>query len=162
MENDKRFHMRRKDRQITNSGEIEDIIKKATVCRIGLVDNDEAYIVPVCFGYEKNTLYFHSALIGRKVELIKENNKICFEMEADVQVVRAEKPCRWAMKYRSVFGVGRAEILESDEEKSHGLELIIKQYTSDESSLSFDREKMNSALVIRIDIENMTSKKAGY
>jgi len=152
--------MRRKEREITDIEEIEDIINKATVCRLGLVDNDEPYIVPVCFGYERNALYFHSALEGRKVEVIKKNNRVCFEMDADLEVVSAEKPCSWTMKYRSVVGVGRACILEKDEEKAHGLRLIMKQYSGDESSLNF--EKLSSVLVVRIDIESIIGKKSGY
>ena len=74
--------MRRKDKEITDIKEIEEIIKKADCCRIALVDNDEPYIVPVNFGYERNTLYFHGALEGRKAEIIRKNNNICFELNS--------------------------------------------------------------------------------
>ena len=152
--------MRRKEREITDIEEIEQVIKKAKVCRLGLVDNDEPYIVPVCFGYERNSLYFHSAPEGRKVALIKKNNKICFEIDTDVEIVNAEKPCGWTTKYRSVVGTGRAYILEKDEEKAHGLSLIMKQYSEDEANLDF--EKLNLVLMVRIDIESVTGKKSGY
>ena len=140
--------------------EIERIIKKAICCRIALVDDDEPYIVPVCFGYEKNNLYFHGALEGRKVALIKKNNKICFEIDVDVEVVKASDPCDWSMKYRSIIGVGRAYILENDEEKSHGLNLIMKQYT--EGDVSFPKSVPNSVLVVRVDIKSLTGKQRGY
>ena len=78
MGNDIKFHIRRKDKEITDSREIEAVIEKATVCRLGLVDRGEPYIVPVNFGYERNAIYFHSALEGRKVELIKRNNSSTF------------------------------------------------------------------------------------
>ena len=152
--------MRRKEREITDIEEIEQVIKKAKVCRLGLVDNDEAYIVPVCFGYERNSLYFHSAPEGRKVALIKKNNKVCFEIDTDVEIINAEKPCGWTTKYRSVVGTGRAYILEKDEEKAHGLSLIMKQYSEDEANLDF--EKLNLVLMVRIDIESVTGKKSGY
>ena len=152
--------MRRKEKEITDIEEIGQVIKKAKVCRLGLVDNDGAYIVPVCFGYERNSLYFHSAPEGRKVELIKENNKICFEIDTDVEIVNAEKPCGWTTKYRSVVGTGRAYILKRDEEKAHGLSLIMKQYS--EGKTTFDFEKLDSVLIIKIDIESMTGKKSGY
>ncbi len=152
--------MRKKDKEITDIDEIERIIKKAINCRIGLVDDDEPYVVPVCFGYERNALYFHSALEGRKVKLIKKNNKICFEIDTDVEVVKAEEACRWTMKYRSVIGVGKAYILENDEEKSHGLKLIMRQYTKD--SFSFPKPKLDSILVVRVDIRSITGKQSGY
>ncbi len=152
--------MRKKEKEIADIDEIERIIEKAICCRIGLVDNDEPYIVPVCFGYERNTLYFHGALEGRKVELIKKNNKVCFEIDTDVEVVNAEEPCRWTMKYRSVIGVGRAYILESYEEKTHGLRLIMKQYS--EGEFSFPKSKLDSVLVVRVNIESITGKQSGY
>lgn len=152
--------MRRKEKEIIDIDEIERIIKKAICCRIGLVDTDEPYVVPVSFGYERNALYFHSALEGRKVELIKKNNKICFEIDTDVEVAKARKPCGWTMKYRSVIGVGRAYILENDEEKSHGLKLIMRQYT--EGNFSFPKSTLDSVLVVRVDIGSITGKKSGH
>ena len=92
MSSDNKFHMRRKDKELTDSKEIEGIVKKATVCRLGLMDEDEAYIVPVNFGYEKNAIYFHSALKGRKIELIKKKEKVCFEIEADVGIEKTINP----------------------------------------------------------------------
>jgi len=145
---------------VTDIEEIERIIRKAISCRIGLVDADEPYVVPVCFGYERNALYFHGALKGRKVDLIKRNNKVCFEIDTDVEVVRSEEPCDWTMKYKSVIGVGKAHILENDEEKCHGLGLIMKQYT--EGKFSFPKPMLDSVLVVRIDIERITGKQSGH
>ncbi|MFQ5996622.1 MAG: pyridoxamine 5'-phosphate oxidase family protein [Dehalococcoidales bacterium] len=155
-----RFHLRRKDKEITDINEIGKIIKKATVCRLGLVDGDEPYVVPVCFGYEGNALYFHSALEGRKIELIKRNNKVCFEIDSDVELLRGEQACGFTMKYRSVIGVGRAHILGNDGEKIHGLNVLMKQYS--EGEFSFSKEKLALALVVRIDIESITAKKSRY
>ncbi len=149
--------MRKKE--ITDISEIERIIKKASICRIGLVDGDEPYIVPVCFGYERKALYFHGALEGRKVELIRKNNKVCFEIEADTETVKTESACGWAMKYRSVIGMGRAHILESDAEKTHGLRVLRKQYSED--GLSFPKSTLDSVLVVRVDIGSITGKQSG-
>ncbi len=144
-------------KRITDIGEIEEIVRKASICRLGLVDGDEPYVVPVCFGYERNALYFHGNLMGRKVELIKKNNKICFEMETDVEVQKGEDACDWAMKYRSVIGLGRAGILGNDEEKTHGLKLIMKHYSEDE--FSFPKSKLVETLVVRVDIESIGGKQ---
>ncbi len=152
--------MRLKEREITDNAEIEKIIKGASICRIGLVDNDEPYIVPVCFGYEKNALYFHGALDGRKVELIRKNNRVCFEMDTGVAIVGGDEPCGWTAKYRSVIGVGRACILQKDEEKAHGLKVIMEQYS--EKDFNFPKERLDSVLVVRIDVESITGKKSGY
>jgi hypothetical protein len=156
---DVKFHIRRKDKEITDSGEIEEVIKKATVCRLGLVDRDEAYIVPVNFGYERNAIYFHSALEGRKVELIKRNNRVCFEIDTDVAIEKTDKS-NCSVKYRSVIGRGRAYILESNEEKLRGLKVIMRQCTGGE--YSFSEERLDSVLVVEIRIEKITGKQSGF
>ena len=159
MSSNKKFHMRRKDKELADSKEIEGIVKKATVCRLGLMDEDEAYIVPVNFGYEKNAIYFHSALEGRKIELIKRNGKVCFEIEADVGIEKNDKS-ECSVKYRSVIGMGRARILESAEERVRGLKAIMRQCAGGEYSIL--EEKLNSVLVVEIKIENITGKQSGF
>lgn len=152
--------MRKKEREITDSEEIERIVKRASICRIGLVDGEEAYIVPVCYGYEKNALYFHSAPEGRKAELIKKNNRVCFEIDIDTELIKTENGCGWDMKYRCVMGTGKAHILEGDREKIQGLKILMKQYSEDE--FSFPKAKLDKVMVVRIDIGSMTGKQSGY
>lgn len=152
--------MRRKDREITDIGEIEDIIKKAIVCRIGLTDGNEPYVVPVCFGYERGALYFHGAGVGRKINMLKKNNRVCFEIDGDVAVRSAEKACKFSLKYRSVIGTGRAYILEKAEEKARSLNVIMKHYAG--RDFIFTKSDLDSALVWKVEIESLTGKKAGF
>ena len=144
-------------RKITGINEIEEIINKAGVCHLGLVDGDEPYVVPVSFGYERGALYFHGNMKGRKIELIRKNNRVCFEMETDVSVKEAEQACDWGIKYLSVIGVGRAYILENDEQKSHALNIITGRYAG--RVLDFPKSEMDKTLVVKIDIESMTGKQ---
>jgi nitroimidazol reductase NimA-like FMN-containing flavoprotein (pyridoxamine 5'-phosphate oxidase superfamily) len=151
--------MRKKEKEITDPTEIEQIIKRARVCRLGFVDGSEPYVVPVCYGYEDNALYFHCAPEGRKIDLIRKNNRVCVEMEVDVEMVRADTSCGWSTKYRSVIGLGRAHILENREDKLRGLVVLMRQF---EEKSDFDSEKVDRAAVVRIDIEHMAGKKSGY
>ncbi len=92
--------MRRDDREITNCLEIESILHHAIVCRIGLADGDEPYIVPVSFGYEDRTIYFHSAPEGKKISMLKKNSRCCFEVDQCDNVISADRPCDWSMRYQ--------------------------------------------------------------
>jgi hypothetical protein len=83
--------MRRKDKEISDIALIEDIITKARVCRLALYDNARPYIVPLCFGYKDNILYFHSAPEGKKLSLLRNNNRVCFEFDTDHELVTGEK-----------------------------------------------------------------------
>ena len=152
--------MRKKEKEITDIKEIEQIIAGAEVCRIGFVDGDEPYIVPVSFGYESNAIYFHSAPEGRKVNLIKESGKVCFELDTDTEIVQSDNACDWTTKYRSVMGTGRASLLADNEEKIRGLNVIMKHYSS--TAFQFPPAKLDTMLVVRIDIESISGKKTRY
>ena len=75
--------MRRKEREVTDYNKMIEMLKSCDCCRIGLVDDKGAYIVPMNFGYEDNngklTLYFHGATEGKKIDLINNQPEISFE-----------------------------------------------------------------------------------
>jgi hypothetical protein len=151
--------MRRKDREINDRAEIEAILHEAMVCRIGLADGGEPYVVPVSFGYEDGALYIHSAPEGKKIALLEKNPRCCFEVDICDQVIPADRPCSWGMRYRSVIGWGRAAVLNDPEKKRHGLNCIMHHY--DGGTHEFSEQDSRSVTVIRIAIESMTGKKYG-
>ena len=152
--------MRKKEREITDLSEIEGIIHKAKVCRVAFADGNVPYIVPVCFGYEKGALYVHGADAGRKLDVLKKNNKVCFEMDEDVVIIPGERACNFSTKYRSVIGVGKAHILKKDEDKLHGLNVIMQHYSGRE--FEFTKKELDTVLVWKIEIDSLTGKKARY
>ncbi len=152
--------MRRREKQITDRGVIESIIMKSSVCRLGLSEDDRPYIVPLCFGYSDNTLYFHAAQEGKKVEILKKNSTVCFEFDTDYEVVPSEKACKWDMRYRSVIGVGRASLIDDPESKRRAFDIIMKHYSGGEAGYS--DAGIRNALIIKVEIENMTGKESGY
>lgn len=153
--------MRKKDKEIKEKHVIESIIKRATICRVGLCGNDVPYVVPLNFGYRDNCLFFHSGKEGKKIDMMRKNNTICFEIDVDSELMQAEDPCKWSMKYYSVIGFGRAFLLEDPEEKRQALNIIMEHY-SGKSSREYPEEPLNSVAIIKVEIENMTGKKSGW
>lgn len=137
---------------------IESIILKAKVCRLGLVDGNRPYVVPMSFGYRENALYFHTGKKGKKMEILQKNNRVCFEMEVDLEIVPADNPCKWNMRYRSVVGFGRAVILEGPEEKRQALDVIVKHYGG--SLMAYDEKRVKGLAVIKVAIGSMTGKQS--
>lgn len=152
--------MRRKDKEIKDTREIESIINRSDVCRIALCDNNSPYIVPVCFGYRDNYLYFHSASGGKKIDIIKKNNRVCFEFDAHKGLIKSENPCDWDMKYHSVIGSGKAFFIEDSEEKTRALNIITEHYSTD--GHEYQKDSVDNVTVIKVEIENITGKKSGY
>lgn len=152
--------MRRKDKELTDLVKIEEIIRKASVLRIALFDEPFPYLVPVNFGYDAKGFWFHSASEGKKIDLIRKNNRVCFEIEAECGLIKGETPCKWSSKYASVIGYGKARFSETAEEKLKGLELIFRHYSDDPfdlAGISLDR-----IAVIKIELESMTGKVSGW
>jgi nitroimidazol reductase NimA-like FMN-containing flavoprotein (pyridoxamine 5'-phosphate oxidase superfamily) len=153
--------MRRHEREIKDREEIDAIIQRAQICRIGLSVNDEPYIVPVNFGYESNCLYFHCATEGKKLDMIRQNGNVCFEMDIDYEMVKSTgRPCKASARYRCVMGSGKAVVIEGSADKSRALNIITQHYGIAECD--FTEKELESVRIIKIEVGSMTGKKAGY
>ncbi|MHB0935992.1 MAG: pyridoxamine 5'-phosphate oxidase family protein [Armatimonadota bacterium] len=152
--------MRRADKAITDLTEIEAIIRRAQVCRLGMCDGSRPYIVPMCFGLTENRLYLHSAGEGHKIDVLRVNPNVCVEFDIDQEVVPAPAACRIGMKYRSVIGYGTATIVEDPEEKRRGLEAIVLQYADRCEGMT--EQAVAHTTIIRVDVQEFTGKQSGY
>ena len=151
--------MRRNDREIKDLNRIEEIILKSKICRLGLSKDNRPYIIPINFGYRDNTLYFHSAREGNKIEILKENPHVCFEFDIDLGIVRSEESgCNFSNRYKSVIGFGKAMILEGIEEKRDALDILMANYTDEE--FDYPYSSLQNTLVFKVDIESMTGKQS--
>ena len=158
--------MRRNDREVSDFEVIEEIIKKADVCRIALAVDNIPYLVTMNFGYSNDQgqrLFFHCANEGRKLEMIRKNKYVCFEMDIEHQLYMrpgkdGRKGCNWGMKYRSVVGYGNISIITEKEAKKTGLDCIMKHY-GDENEYIYDEKVLPNTTVLTLDITEITGKK---
>jgi uncharacterized protein len=148
--------MRQKEREIKDRAVIDGIIGRCLVCHLALCNDGQPYVVPLNFGYDGRFLYFHAALEGRKIDIIKRNNRVGFEFDILHEIVKGEQACKWGAKYESVIGSGTAEILDNLEDKKQALELIMRQYGSD--AKDFSEEVMSKTLILRVRILEISGK----
>lgn len=152
--------MRRLDKEITNQIILEEILNNAQVCRLGFAIDNIPHIVPVNFGYKDNTIFIHSAITGKKIDMIGQNNYICFEMELYDEVIRAKKACNWTTKYRSILGWGEISIVRDRERKIAGLDVIMSKYGGGKNN-QFDEKVLAKTVVLEIVIDKFTGKQSG-
>jgi nitroimidazol reductase NimA-like FMN-containing flavoprotein (pyridoxamine 5'-phosphate oxidase superfamily) len=152
--------MRRKDKEISDHDAMESILNRATVCRVALSLHNVPYVVPLNFGYHAGCLYFHSAPEGRKIDIIKQNDRVCFEVDIDHQLIEARKACDWTMRYRSIIGFGRAFLIDDREQKRRALDIIVGHYS--DGSYQYPDEAVNDVAIIKVEIESMTGKESGF
>ena len=150
--------MRNANQEIKDRSKIDEIIKNSITCRIGLVDGDKPYVVPMCFGYDGNSIYFHSATEGRKVNILKKNNNVCFEFEEVGEIEKAHAACSFGIKYKSVIGSGKAEILDNLEDKKKALNIIVSQYSNQKFELP--DQAVKHTFVIKINIDEICGKRS--
>ncbi len=153
--------MRRKEKEITDIKEIEAIIQKAEVCRLGLAVGNTPYVIPVNYGYEDNCLYIHCAKKGRKLDMIKQNNTVCFEMDIDAEIKERDRSaCNWGTTFRSVIGYGEALFVEESEQKKKALDIIMRHY-SGKTSFEYGKDAIGNVVIIKIIITHLSGKKSG-
>lgn len=153
--------MRRKDREVTAVDDILKIVEDAKILHLALFDSSYPYIVPLHFGYEyiddKLIFYMHSAQEGHKLDLIRTNEHVCVELECNVNLVSGgDSPCCYSSTYGSVIARGLASIVESEEEKLHGLNLLMKNQTG--RQFHIDNNMAKSVAVIKIVSQSFTAK----
>jgi nitroimidazol reductase NimA-like FMN-containing flavoprotein (pyridoxamine 5'-phosphate oxidase superfamily) len=153
--------MRRKDKLVTDIKILHEVINKAEVCRLGLVDGLKPYIVPLSFGFNGTHIYFHSATEGRKVDILRKNKQVCVEFEQDVVLLKGKKACNYGFRYLTVICHGTAEVVHEAEEKRYALNQLMKHYNPEWASYSFTEQELASVLVFKITIEEMTGKVSG-
>ena len=78
--------VRRQDKKISDPNLIERVIQKGTVVHIAMMDGDKPYQIPLNYGYKDNQFYIHSAREGKKIDLLRANNLVHFQIETGVEV----------------------------------------------------------------------------
>jgi uncharacterized protein len=153
--------MRRKDRELDDQNDLEQIIAACDVCRIAFADNNIPYIVTLNFGYrggDKRCFFFHCAKEGRKIDLMKKNNYVCFEMDTDHLLYDGPAACDWGMRFSSVVGYGRLTLIENQTEREKALNCMMEHYTK-RSDFTFNENTFGKTAILRLDVEEMSGKR---
>lgn len=155
--------MRRKDREVTDSAKIREVIENSEIIRIGYYDSGEVYIVPVNYGFEEKdsayTFYFHGASAGRKYELSRDGCSVGFELESSAEVViNDDTACRSTCLFHSIIGTGEVSLITDADEKKRALNIIMKHFTGEDSH-TFEEKFFNMAAVYKLKAEKLSCKE---
>ena len=152
--------MTKRERQVTDPRQILEILDKGQVLHLGLSVDDEPYVVPMNYGYtmegDKLVLYLHSAVRGKKLDMIRANPRVFFAIDCDRMPFQGDKPCQYGLVYSSVMGRGTAAIVEDVEEKKMAMSMLMKTQTGKE--FTFEDRLVSIVAVIRVDVSEYTAK----
>ena len=152
--------MTKRELQITDENQIRAILDTAKVLHLGMCVDNEPYVVPMNYGYcleeGKLVFYLHSAVRGKKLDMLGQNPNVFVELDCDREPFEGEKPCQYGLAYSSVMGRGKARIIEDVEEKIKAMKLLMKTQTR--KDFEFNERLVSIVAVIRIDVDEFTAK----
>ena len=152
--------MTKRERQITDEAQITAILDAGKVLHLGLAVDNEPYVEPMNYGYTRENgklvVYLHSAVRGKKLDMIRANPKVFFEIDCDLVPFKGELPCQYGLSYSSVMGKGIARIVDDVEEKKKAMSILMKTQT--EKDFTFEDRLVSIVAVIRIDVDAYTAK----
>jgi hypothetical protein len=152
--------MRKSDREIKERSEIDSVIRRSQVCRLGLSDDGQPYVVPLAFGYDGRAVYFHCAREGRKLDILAKNKSVCLEFDIVEGMVEDIQACGWGIRYQSVIAFGSAKVIEDINEKREALAVLMEHYSN--RSFSFPDSKLAITSVIKVEISGITGKQSKH
>ena len=155
------YHLHnRPNREITSNKEIQLILKNGKYAVISMCRDNEPYIVSLSYGYDSdsNSLYFHSAKKGLKLDFILANENICATVIEDSGYITDE--C--GHNYRTVVFWGKMSIVEKIDEKKHGMKVLLN-HLEDKQTVIADKllksdDYYSKMEVLRLDIAQIHGK----
>ena len=152
--------MTKREFTITDEQQLRAILDSAKVLRLGLAVDNVPYIYPMNYGYRMEEgrlkLYLHSAARGKKLELLRKNPNVCFELDCDHAPFEGKVACQYGLSYSAVSGRGRAVLVEDVEEKMEAMSVLMKTQTG--GDFTFNERLVSIVSVIRVDVSEYTAK----
>jgi nitroimidazol reductase NimA-like FMN-containing flavoprotein (pyridoxamine 5'-phosphate oxidase superfamily) len=148
--------MRRSDRQLKPE-ETLSILQNGEYGILSICSPDnKGYGIPLSYVYENNTLYFHCAHEGSKIDYLKNNQHVSFCVVGKTSLM----PQKFSTLYESAIVAGTATLNIDDDEKRKALMLIIEKYSPDyiEEGKTYIDKAFAMVQVVKITIDSITGK----
>jgi cytidylate kinase len=117
--------VRRKDRELSRADAL-DLLHRAAYGVLAMDDGSSwPYALPLSFVLLDEALYFHCAAEGRKLDILRLNNRVCFSAVDDVEPVFNNG---FSTYYTSALVFGRVFPVEDKEEKNRALLALAQKY----------------------------------
>jgi len=158
--------MRRKQCEITDAEKIEALLGRARVGRLATIGGDGyPYITPLNFVWWNDSIYFHSAREGEKIDNIRKNNRVCFEIDIPLSYLgvgydQSRPTCHVHQFYHSLIIRGRAEFVDDIEEKTASLNALVGAHEDGGSftPVTEDTREVSLCTVIAVRVESLSAK----
>lgn len=149
--------MRRADKVLADQ-EAEELLMQGDYGILSTVDADgQPYGVPLNYVYKNESIYFHCAVIGHKLDNIKAEKRASFCVVSDVEIL----PEKFSTRYKSTIVTGTAQEISGDE-RNEALVWLLEKYSPEYlvSGRKYIEKYDNATKIIKIGIEQISGKAA--
>ncbi len=155
--------IKKAERDITSTEAIEAVLSKASVCRLGMCDGHIPYVVPLNFAHKGTTIYLHCAREGRKVDILRKNPNVCFQIDRDGGYLPSKDPdnaCRSDYRYQSLIATGTASFLETAAARQEALDALCMKYHGTTAPMK-PMDAGPCVLALTFDKDDISVKQSG-
>ncbi len=152
--------MRRKDRQMPQDAAVE-LLQHGDYGVLSSVDQDgQPYGVPLNYAFDgKDSIYFHCAKEGHKMDNLKTHPRVCFTVVGNHQIM----DWKFSTAFESVIVFGVAEAVAGDE-KYQGLKMLALKYSPNYME-KFEQDIDTAIIptqVMKINMKQITGKECKW
>lgn len=155
------YHPRRRGNEIIDEEQKRTLVRRGNHITIAMSKDDNPYIVTMSYGWDEagNCLYFHCANKGDKLDYVLANPRVCATIIKDNGYLET----RCDHDYETLVIRGPMRVVDSLEEKKHGLQVLLNHLEKDPQPI-FDRNikddrSYDTVTILRLDLESVIGKK---
>ncbi|MDR1344902.1 MAG: pyridoxamine 5'-phosphate oxidase family protein [Tannerellaceae bacterium] len=146
----------------TDRERIDEVIMACDTCFVGMADTDGMpYVVPMNFAYMDGTVYFHSAQMGRKTDIMERNPNVCITFCSNDRIVCQDPGVACSYSYHAISVIGWGKVIFEDDfdRKTDILNIFMKRYTG--KTFTYGAPAVRNVKVWKVTLENISCKETG-
>lgn len=137
--------------------EAEHLLSEQNIGRLGIYSEVYPYVIPMCYVYYKRCIFIHSKPVGKKIDLIRNNSKVCFQVDKVNELRAPDSPCNYGFTYRSAIVYGTIEEVNAYDEKLEALIAITEVYAKS-YNVQMIEDNMDGVVVMKINVDEVSVK----
>lgn len=141
--------------------QIDSLLKNSPVGTLATINETGVpYATPLHYHYDNDRIYFHGLPKGQKIDNIKRNPHVCFNVYRMEGLLpdSSGTPCDTNTKYQSVTAQGTAEVVCDIDRKRTILDAIVDKYTPQYSGTRLPDNMVKGTVVVAMEITELTGK----
>ena len=155
----------RKDRAVDDDAWIKAALRRAPMGYLATLHGEQPFINSNLYVYDEqaHVIYMHTAKVGRTRAAVESAERVCFTVTSMGRLLPAPEALEFSVEYSGVVVFGTAQIITSDAEAMHALQILLDKYAphlkAGEDYRPPTQSEINRTTVYKIAIESWSGKK---